>query len=346
MTRSSSAASIGCRPSSRIARSRSGGCQVQPSSSRAQLAPAVQQPGAADRRALEPVDDPGRVVGVVDLVGPGDADEQLADAVAQVGVERQRAQRVPEEASAQREDLVGLVGQPVGAGWRASASRAARARSARSSCQERSTARPTRKRSTSSRGSSWAVQASSRAWRAWGSSPGRIGWRARIPCLTALKRDCILSDCRTWVRTDFCALRRFTSARSAVVMVMVAVPFAGCESRGLRHRSGVLGNLVSQRRGVWNLHPPIDYYRKVFARSGTFWDSFQILKKLVGGDPSRLQNAGGVRPAHRRGHALTPWIAGLETVPHGGDCPGCSWILITPLLKLRGRVLISGQINS
>ena len=191
MTRSSSAASIGCRPSSRIAsqpvRRLPGPAGLQPL---AQLAPAVQQPGAADRRALEPVEDPGRLVGVVDLVGPGEADEQLADALAEVGVERQRAQRVPEEASAQREDLVGPVGGlPAPAAWASEASRAAWARLTRWSCQETCTARSTSWRSTCPRGRSSAVQASRWARKASGSSPGRTGRRAAIPCFTALNRD-------------------------------------------------------------------------------------------------------------------------------------------------------------
>ena len=136
----------------------------------------------------------------------------IAEGDLELGIEEGGSAGVPEEAAAQGGDLVGQVVErgPARAGVGV---RAARARSARSSCQESCTARPTRKRSTSSAGFRSFVQASMRAWKASVSSPGRMTVFARIPCLTALNRARSL-PAAVLGPVDFWALRRFASAPS------------------------------------------------------------------------------------------------------------------------------------
>jgi hypothetical protein len=74
-----------------------------------ELAPAVEQPGAAYRGALQPVDQPGGLVGVLDVLRPGDA-HRVADARLELGVEDDRPAGVPDQATAQHQGLVGLGG--------------------------------------------------------------------------------------------------------------------------------------------------------------------------------------------------------------------------------------------
>src|SRR5262249_20878068 len=137
-------------------------------------------------------------------------------------------QGAPEEAAAEVGDLVSaMVATCSSYSSRPSAPRAANALSARSSCQESWTALRTRRRSTSSRGPRATVQVASRASNSSGSSPGRTGVAARIPCLSALNRGHAFPD-GVHGSVYFCTLHLFASARSEDVGVsgMPVVLFA------------------------------------------------------------------------------------------------------------------------
>ena len=96
--------------------------------------------------------------------------------------------------------------------------RAASARSARSSCQERVADRSTRTCSTSLRGWSSVAQASRRSWNAPASSPGRTSVLASRPCLSALNFERSLPS-GVLGPVLLRALRRLASARFDEVVV-------------------------------------------------------------------------------------------------------------------------------
>ena len=108
-TSATSAAAMGCRPSRRIALNLSGDCQHPPDLIRAEPGPLVKHPLAADGGGLKANDQTGRVVGVINLAGPGGTVGTKTAIELGGAVELRRPTGVPEQPPAEVHDLLVLA---------------------------------------------------------------------------------------------------------------------------------------------------------------------------------------------------------------------------------------------
>ena len=218
----------GWRPSSRIARNRSGGCQHPPASrtsrSSAQRSSSQAQPSAVDSRRLS-----SRAGSSGSSLSPDqETRPALAEVVPPVGIQAGRAAGVPEQPAAQRRDLVGPLREAVGDGG-AGVRRPGVEGAVGAVELPGEPDRPLHEEALDVvAGAEVGRPAVHAGVQGVGVLAGEDSLAARIPCLRALNRERSLPS-GVLGPVDFRALRRFASVRrlDVAVSLMVGGPLRG-----------------------------------------------------------------------------------------------------------------------